>query len=131
MLQQQEAPISVCRAASVRTTTHKLIFRTDPTDADHDSELYDLVADPKELTNLYGNPTSVTVQAELKNQLFLWYMQTSDVTPWLEDPRQGKWNPPADGYEQRRAAFFDVGADTVERPGRVLYHDDAVFSGSL
>ena len=28
--QQQEQPLSVCRAASVRTLTHKLVFRTDP-----------------------------------------------------------------------------------------------------
>ena len=28
--QQQEQPLSVCRSASVRTLTHKLIYRTDP-----------------------------------------------------------------------------------------------------
>ena len=32
--------------ASVRTLTHKLVMRTDPTSPDHYSELYDLVADP-------------------------------------------------------------------------------------
>ena len=89
MLQQQQQPLSVCRAASVRTLTHKLVYRTDPEDADHDSELYDLIADPQEVTNVYNNGTYAAVQADLKNRLFLWYMQTSDVTPWLEDPRSG------------------------------------------
>ena len=37
----------------VRTSTHKLVFRSDPTDADHDSELYDLVKDPRETKNVY------------------------------------------------------------------------------
>lgn len=46
MLQQQEEPLSVCRSASVRTLTHKLVMRTDPQAADHYSELYDLEADP-------------------------------------------------------------------------------------
>lgn len=51
-LQQQQEPLSVCRAASVRTLTHKLVLRTDPTAKDHCSELYDLVKDPLELTNM-------------------------------------------------------------------------------
>ena len=79
----------------VRTATHKLVVRTDPTDPDHDSELYDLVNDPREKINVYGVASFATVQAELKNRLFLWYMQTSDVTPWLEDDRHGglPWPP--------------------------------------
>jgi arylsulfatase A-like enzyme len=107
--QQQEHPLSVCRAASVRTSTHKLIFRTHPLDLDHDSELYDLVDDPLELNNLYGNITYAAVQNELKQKLFLWYMQTSDVTPWLEDSRSGgyPWPP-----TQNNAVASDVGTDS-------------------
>lgn len=68
------------------------------------------------------------VQAELKTKLFLWYMQTSDVTPWLEDPRRGGWNPPP--TQDRRdelhpGSFFDVGADSLPTPNAVVYHDDA------
>jgi choline-sulfatase len=95
LVQQQEKPLSVCRSVMVRTATHKLVVRTDPTDPDHDSELYDLVNDPREKINVYGVASFATVQAELKNRLFLWYMQTSDVTPWLEDDRHGglPWPP--------------------------------------
>ena len=89
LMQQQHHPLSVCRAVSVRTLTHKLIFRSDPTDADHDSELYDLAKDPRELDNVYGDASYAAVQAALKEKLFIWLMQTSDVTPWLEDPRSG------------------------------------------
>ena len=96
----------------VRTLTHKLVFRTDPTDADHDSELYDLVADPLELSNVYGNASYAAVQAALKEKLFLWFMQTSDVTPWLEDPRGGNmpFGPHAAAAQGGKA--HDVAADT-------------------
>ena len=108
-MQQQEHPLSVCRAASVRTSTHKLVVRTHPLDADHDSELYDLVADPLELYNVYGNSTYASVESELKSKLFLWYMQTSDVTPWLEDSRSGgyPWPP-----NEAAAVASDVGSDS-------------------
>jgi arylsulfatase A-like enzyme len=104
--QQQEKPLSVCRAASVRTSTHKLVVRTHPLDEDHDSELYDLVHDPLELHNVYGNASYAGVQSALKNKLFIWYMETSDVTPWNEDKRNGgyPWPP--------TIPAGDVGMDT-------------------
>ena len=49
----QEEPLSVCRAVMVRNETLKLVLRGDPLDEDHDSELYDLVRDPRETENLY------------------------------------------------------------------------------
>lgn len=90
ILQEQENPLSVCRSVMVRTPTHKLIFRSDPTAVDHFSELYDLTKDPRELDNVYNNPTYAEIQAELKQKLLLWFLHTSDVTPWLEDPRGGQ-----------------------------------------
>ena len=45
----------------MRNLTHKLVYRSDPTDADHSSELYDLVADPYELRNLYVEPSAAQV----------------------------------------------------------------------
>ncbi|WP_309714388.1 sulfatase-like hydrolase/transferase [Armatimonas sp.] len=77
---QQDYPESVCRAAMVRTQTHKLIRRPDGT-----SELYDLVADPQELRNLYGQ--QLDIQAALERRLLDWYLQTADVTPHTEWPR--------------------------------------------
>ncbi|KAK3265502.1 hypothetical protein CYMTET_25817 [Cymbomonas tetramitiformis] len=134
LLQQQEKPLSVCRASSVRTLTHKLIFRTDPLDADHHSELYDLAQDPQELRNVYGLPEYAQVQADLKNKLFLWFMQTSDVTPWVEDPRSGLpdipkadtpviHNTPTSPARNLPSGFpFDATADTSEER-----HQDVLF----
>ena len=71
----------------MRTLTHKLVVRSDPTAPDHHSELYDLVADPRELRNVYGDPRYADATAELQQELFQWLMWTSDATPWHEDPR--------------------------------------------
>ena len=118
-LQQLQQPLSVCRAASVRTLTHKLVMRTDPKDPDHDSELYDLTRDPLELHNQYGNESYAAVTAELKHKLFLWYMQTADVTPWLEDARSGGYPK---GPTSSFARFNDVaGADTDEPAAGFAY----------
>ena len=57
----------------VRTLTHKLVFRSDPTDPDHNSELYDLVKDPQETMNVYNKPEYASVQSQLKEKLFIWY----------------------------------------------------------
>ena len=75
-------PLSVCRAVSVRNLTHKLVFRSDPTDPDHSSELYDLVQDPYELSNKYTDASYALLRAELKEEILRWLVQTSDVTPW-------------------------------------------------
>lgn len=95
-LQQIEHPLSVCRAVMARTMEYKLILRSDPADPDHDSELYDLQKDPLELHNVYNNPQYLEIQSHLKEKLLIWYMQTSDVTPWNQDPRDGgmPWPPP-------------------------------------
>merc|ERR1719461_86038 len=58
LAQQQQHPMSVCRAAMVKTKKYKLVYRTDQLDADHYSEFYDLTNDPMEMINLYSNSTS-------------------------------------------------------------------------
>ena len=91
-LLQQTHPDSVCRAVMVRTATHKLIYRT----ADI-CELYDMKADPRELVNLYGRPEAVEVERELERRLLDFFLHSSDVTPWDEDPRglpQGGFRQP-------------------------------------
>lgn len=70
------------RAVMVRNGSAKLVSRPDGI-----SELYDIVADPRELTNLYGAPEHAALQADLTEQLLSWFIKTSDVTPWKEDPR--------------------------------------------
>jgi choline-sulfatase len=79
---QQDEPLTVCRAAMVRTATHKLVHR--PLER---SELYDLAADPTELRNLHGDPAHAEDQATLERRLLDWYVRTADVTPFDEDPR--------------------------------------------
>lgn len=79
---QQDHPESVCRATMIRTATHKLIHR-----AHGQSELYDLVADPRELRNLHGQPPAAAVQQALERRMLDWYVETADVTPLAEDPR--------------------------------------------
>ncbi|MHC4886905.1 MAG: sulfatase-like hydrolase/transferase [Planctomycetota bacterium] len=81
-LQQQEERESVCRSAMIRTATHKLTRRTAG-----QNELYDLVADPRELSNLYGQPAFADVQLALTERLLEWYIATSDSVPFDTDPR--------------------------------------------
>jgi len=79
---QQERPESVCRAVMVRTAMHKLIYRRDGV-----SELYDLEVDAREEQNIYGTAAIGPVQHALERALLDWYLRTSDVTPWGENPR--------------------------------------------
>ncbi len=79
---QQIAPESVCRTLTVRSATHKLIYRLGDT-----SELYDLVADPLETDNLIDMDDCADVQRQLQQALLDKLMVTSDVTPFSEDPR--------------------------------------------
>lgn len=79
---QQAEPETVCRSVMVRTGTHKLIRRTKQA-----NELYDLQNDPQELKNMYDHPAYQGVRHELEQELLDWYLRTSDVTPWYEDPR--------------------------------------------
>ncbi len=80
--QAREPELDV-RATMMRTATHKLTVR--PETGEH--ELYDLVADPQELANVYGQEAYASVQASLKERLLEWYVRTSDVTPRETDPR--------------------------------------------
>lgn len=79
-IQQQEYPESICRSVMIRTAKYKLIRR------EHDiSELYDLIADPDELNNLYDNESYLPIRSDLNERLLMWYLRTSDVTPWGRD----------------------------------------------
>lgn len=81
-LQQQEVPLSVCRAAMIRTLDYKLIRRGFDT-----GELYDLRKDPQELHNVYDQPGYASVRGELESRMLDWYLHTSDVVPREADPR--------------------------------------------
>ncbi len=79
---QQIAPETVCRTVTVRSATHKLIYRIGDT-----SELYDLTADPQETVNLIHRGDCAAVQRKLEQAILDKLLTTSDVTPEQEDPR--------------------------------------------
>lgn len=79
---QQDHPLSVCRAVSIRTMTHRLVRR--PLGV---SELYDLAEDPMELRNVHGEAQYTAVRSELEHRLLDWYIHTADVVAHLEHPR--------------------------------------------
>jgi N-acetylglucosamine-6-sulfatase len=68
---------------AIRTKTHKLIyFYGCDYNGDNQTppawELYDLVADPNELHNLYGHPSYRDLQTELKDKLQKLRLQIGD-----------------------------------------------------
>jgi len=79
---QQTHPESIRRSVMMRTATHKLIVRPGGID-----ELYDMVHDPRESENLAGRPEYASLQRELESRILQWYVHTSDVVPFDEDPR--------------------------------------------
>ena len=83
--QEWHEPMTVCNAVMVRTRDFKLVRRSDALDGDHDSELYDLTSDPRELVNLYGNASYAAQRAQLSEMLLRWLIQTSDVVSGQQD----------------------------------------------
>ena len=67
---------------TLRTLTQRLIYRPGG-----DCEFYDLVQDPTELRNRYGDPACRDACAALEARLLRWLVQTSDVTPFEIDTR--------------------------------------------
>ncbi len=50
-------------------------------------ELYDRQADPRETTNLAGRRGNEAIERDLRDRIFRWLFETSDVIPWTPDPR--------------------------------------------
>jgi hypothetical protein len=50
-------------------------------------ELYDRRADPRETTNLAGQPEHAARERELRDRIFRWLFETSDVIATRRDPR--------------------------------------------
>jgi arylsulfatase A-like enzyme len=80
---QRERPELVGTAMVLRTPTHTYVHRRYESD-----EFYDRVADPQETTNLIGREDDLDLQRTLRDQLFGWLADTSDVIPWEANPRR-------------------------------------------
>jgi len=79
---QREDPTLLGKSTMIRTDRWKYIRRTcDP------DELYDLKADPRELTNLAGRPEHADVVRQMRDRILDWYIETCDVVPFAHDPR--------------------------------------------
>ncbi len=70
------------KATMCRTRTHKYVRRLYEPD-----ELYDLVADPLEETNIAHRPETADRLHALQNRMLTWYMETCDVVPRATDKR--------------------------------------------
>lgn len=83
---QQDERETVCRSVMVRTDSFKLVRRSSGA-----HELYDLSTDPDEITNRYEDSLHdvalASVREDLEHRLLDWYLTTSDVVPFEEDPR--------------------------------------------
>jgi len=81
-LQSCEDPPYHTKAVMCRTKTHKYVRRHYESD-----ELYDLLADPGETTNVIKDPAYAPVLAALKERMLTWYIETCDVVPHEVDSR--------------------------------------------
>jgi arylsulfatase A-like enzyme len=79
---QHERPELVGRAVAVRTEAWCYVERLYER-----PELYDRVRDPRETTNLAGRPGFEAVELEMRDRLFRWLFEKSDVLPARRDPR--------------------------------------------
>jgi N-acetylglucosamine-6-sulfatase len=73
---------------AVRTETHKYIEYIDPTDT---HELYDLVKDPQEMTNVIDDAAYASVLADMKQRL----ERLKQETGWAPPVQQGPNEPPS------------------------------------
>jgi arylsulfatase A-like enzyme len=79
---QHEQPKLVGRAIAVRTDEWCYVERLY-----EGPELYDRVGDPKETTNVAGRADLADVERSLRERMFRWLFETSDVVPQRRDPR--------------------------------------------
>lgn len=77
-----EHPELLTRTSMVQDRNLKLVVRPYG-----QSELYDLMKDPEQLNNVYGDRSYSSVQEAMFMHMLDWYVRTSDVAPWIHDAR--------------------------------------------
>ena len=84
---QHELPHLVGKAECIRTQNWSYIYRHDGQD-----ELYNRIEDPTETINLLASKHIESneldeVVKQLRNEMFNWLVESSDVIQWVRDPR--------------------------------------------
>ena len=79
---QHEHPELVGRAIAIRTHDWCYVERLY-----EGPELYDRLRDPRETANLAGRPEHAALERELRDRIFRWLFETSDLVPARRDPR--------------------------------------------
>jgi hypothetical protein len=79
---QMARPELVGTAMVLRTPSHTYVHRRYEGD-----ELYDRATDPAEAVNLIEHAELAGLAAALRDQLFGWLADTTDVIPWQPNPR--------------------------------------------
>ncbi len=101
---QNERPDTVARCATIRTATHRLVWR--PSGG---GELYDCAADPRLTRNLIDDPAHAGVRDALTQRLLDWYVATSGVPAADKDARGAPpfLRTPAFGEAAQIGRFLD------------------------
>jgi hypothetical protein len=78
------APSHAVRFVVMRNSTFKMVYRHPEQGV---QELYDLVQDPLEATNVWGQPAYASAQNTMLGDMLEWFLLTGDVTPRVYDSR--------------------------------------------
>jgi arylsulfatase A-like enzyme len=92
--EEHRAPSHSIRLVAMRNATHKMVYRPLAAQLGSVSELYDLAADPRQLTSVWGRPAYADVQARMLADMLDWMVLTGDVTPGVYDSRNLPPSPP-------------------------------------
>jgi hypothetical protein len=92
--EEHRAPSHSVRLVAMRNASHKLVYRPLAGALGSVNELYDLAADPRQLTNVWGQPAYAGVQASMLADMLDWMILTGDVTPGVYDSRNLPPSPP-------------------------------------
>ena len=109
-------PASCPRFVVMRNETWKLVYRVNG--GGSTNELYNMVVDPQELTNLYdsSDTTVVSVKTGMLMEMLDWFVRTGDAVPNRYDSRIG---PPSPAWpwavEDEQAAAAGEGGGATGR----------------
>lgn len=92
------APSHSVRLVAMRSQEYKMVYRPLAATLGSVNELYDLQSDPRQLTNVWGQPAYAGIQGSMLATMLDWMILTGDVTPGVYDPRSLPPSPPQMRY---------------------------------